>query len=86
MSGTVENCIESESKIICSQQILFREIPILAHTHHVKAEEAGASSEKESAYDLEGLTTSTLRSNGCAAGVGVEDVYRASVWVAWISL
>jgi hypothetical protein len=29
------------------------------------------------AYDLEGFTSSTLRSKGCGAGVGVEEVCRA---------
>jgi hypothetical protein len=34
------------------------------------------------AYDLEGFTSSTLRSKGCGAGVGVEEVYPALVTVA----
>jgi hypothetical protein len=34
------------------------------------------------AYDLEGFTSSTLRSKGCGAGVGVEEVCRALVVVA----
>jgi hypothetical protein len=33
------------------------------------------------AYDLEGFTSSTLRSKGCGAGVGVEEVCRALVTV-----
>ena len=34
------------------------------------------------AYDLEGFTSSTLRSKGCGAGVGVEEVCQALVTAA----
>jgi hypothetical protein len=58
---------------------LFREIPILTDTHHVESGSFGASNETGVTYDFEGFTDSTLRSNGCVAGVGVEDVCRALV-------
>jgi len=61
---------------------LFREIPILTNTHHMKEGHAGAADSMSVAYDLEGFTSSTLRSKGCGAGVGVEEVCPALVTVA----
>ena len=43
---------------------------------------AGAADNMSTAYDLEGFTSSTLRSKGCGAGVGVEEVCLALVTVA----
>lgn len=49
------------------------------NTHHMKPGHAGAAGNMSTAYDLEGFTSSTLRSNGCGAGVGVEEVCPALV-------
>jgi hypothetical protein len=40
----------------------------------MKPGHAGAAGNMSTAYDLEGFTSSTLRSKGCGAGVGVEEV------------
>src|SRR5256885_17200450 len=42
--GIREQCVRSESKIICSQQVCFREIPILTNTHHLKRRQLGQTS------------------------------------------
>jgi hypothetical protein len=48
----------------------------------MKPGHAGAADNMSIAYDLEGFTSSTLRSKGCGAGVGVEEVCPALATVA----
>jgi hypothetical protein len=45
----------------------------------MKLGHAGAADNMGTAYDLEGFTSSTLRSKGWGTGVGVEEVCRALV-------
>jgi hypothetical protein len=52
------------------------------NTHHMELGHAGAADDMSTTYDLEGFTSSTLRSKGCGAGVGVEEVCRVLVTVA----